>query len=165
MEKSEMGRSLAAPRNFLGIFLLLALLGSEYAWAGAAPGRDGEAASPKPGPVLEVKIQENLEKPATAASSFTLDPFFLIEEEASRVRVRRVQVVLEFLQPDILPKFDPRSPGLRELVYDFLVGKEQGYPGRERKEQEKLLTGLVNRYLGQEAVSAVKVDQSFLLLR
>jgi hypothetical protein len=31
------------------------------------------------------------------------------------------------------------------------------------KEQEKFLAGLVNHWLGQEAVSAVKLDQSLLL--
>jgi len=45
------------------------------------------------------------------------------------------------------------------------LAEEQAVSGREKKEQEKILAQLVNRYLGQEAVSAVKVDQSFLLLR
>jgi hypothetical protein len=129
----------------------------------AAPGLDGEPVSLNPGPVLEVKIRDEVEKPAAAAPSLTLDPFFLIEEEASRVRVRRVQVALEFLQPELLKGFDPQAPRLRELVYDFLVTKEEAHPGRETKEQEKLLAGLVNRWLGQEAVSAVKLDYSLLL--
>jgi hypothetical protein len=110
-----------------------------------------------------VKIQEEVEKTAASASSLTLDPFFLIEEDASRVRVRRVQVVLEFLQPEMLKEFDPQAPRLRELVYDFLAAKDQEHPDRGLKEQEKLLAGLVNRCLGQEAVSAVKLDQSLLL--
>lgn len=147
----------------LSLFLALALSGG----AGITPalGKDVEKALPEPGPVLERKIQEKIEKPAAPASAITLDPFFLIEEEASRVQVQRVQVSLEFLQPEMLKKFDPRAPGLRELVYDFLAAKEQAHPGRGKKEQEKVLAGLVNRYLGQEAVNAVKVDQSFLLLR
>ena len=160
----------ASSRIFRGFSLLLILVGFGVAGVNAAPGRDGEPVSPMPGPVLEVKIQEELQKPvaaaaATAAPSLTLDPFFLIEEDASRVRVRRVQVALEFLQPEMLKGFDPQAPRLRELVYDFLVSKEQTNPAREMKEQEKVLAGLVNSCLGQEAVSAVKLDQSFLLLR
>jgi hypothetical protein len=51
------------------------------------------------------------------------------------------------------------------VVYDFLVSKEQAHPARELKEREKVLAGLVNGCLGQEMVSAVKLDQSFLLLQ
>ncbi|MBI4797105.1 MAG: hypothetical protein HY790_14920 [Deltaproteobacteria bacterium] len=158
----------ASPRIFRCPSLLLILVWFGVAGVNAAQGRDGEPVSPKPGPVLEVKIQEEVEKPvaaaaAAAAPSLALDPFFLIEEEASRVRVRRVQVALEFLQPEMLKGFDPQAPRLRELVYDFLVTKEEAHPTRETKEQEKLLAGLVNRWLGQEAVSAVKLDYSLLL--
>ena len=151
------------PCRCLFLFLGLAVLGS--VGFNATPVKAGEKITPISSPILEVKIQEKVEKPATPAPAVTLDPFFLILEEGSRVRVRRVQVALEFLQPEMLPKFDPQSPVLREVVYDFLVAKEQELSGREEKEQEKVLAGLVNRYLGQEAVSAVKVDQSFLLLR
>lgn len=158
-----MSRRLAFTLIFLGLPLFLALVLFGGARFSAASDREGEPLAPKPGPVLEVKIQEEVEKPAAAAPSLTLDPFFLIEEEASRVRVRRVQVVLEFLQPEMLKEFDPRAPRLREMVYDFLAAKEQEHSGREVKEQEKLLAGLVNRCLGQEAVSSVKLDQSLLL--
>ena len=131
----------------------------------AAPASAAEKIATVSSPILEVKIQDTIKKPLTPAPAVTLDPFFLILEEGSRVRVRRVQVSLEFLQPEMLPKFDPQSPVLREMVYDFLLDKEQANSGREKKEQEQVLTQLVNRCLGQEAVSAVKVDQSFLLLR
>lgn len=147
----------------LFLWLALTLLGS--AGVTPAPGKAGEPVLPKPGPVLEAKIQDKFEKPAPATPAVTLAPFFLIMEEGSRVRVRRVQVALEFLQPETLQQFDPQSPGLRGVVYDFLVDQEQAYSGREKKEPGKVLAGLVNRYLGQETVSAVKVDQSFLLLR
>ena len=154
---------LASTRIFRCLSLLLALLLLGGAGVAAAQGRDGEPVPPQPGPVLEVKIQEEVEKPAAAAPSLTLDPFFLIEEDTSRVRVRRVQVALEFLQPEMLKGFDPQASRLRELVYDFLAAKEQAYPAREMQEQERLLAGLVNRYLGQDAVSAVKLDHSLLL--
>jgi hypothetical protein len=153
------------PRIFRDISFLLVLLVFGGAGATAARGQEGKPSPPKPGPVLEVKFQENLEKPVTAPLTFSLDPFYLIEGETSRVQVRRVQVALEFRQPEMLQKFDPQAPGLREVVYDFLVVKDQAHPGREKKEQEQVLANLVNRYLGQEAVSAVKVDQNFLLLR
>ncbi|RJR41947.1 MAG: hypothetical protein C4567_08305 [Deltaproteobacteria bacterium] len=151
------------PFRFFILFLALALATG----AGAAPAyaNSFEKTFSEPGPALEGKIREKVEKPAEPATAITLDPFFLIVEDASRVQVQRVLVALEFLQPDLLKKFDPQAPGLRELVYDFLVAKEPGRPARERKEQEQLLAGLLNRYLGQEAVNAVKVDQSFLLLR
>jgi len=129
-----------------------------------ARGQEGEKAAPKPGPVQEGKILEKDEKPATDVHSLTLDPFFLIEEEAHRIRVRRVAVAMEFSQGEMMKQFDPQTPRLRELVYDFLVAKERNYLGLETKEQQKVLAGLVNRYLGQEAVTAVKVDQSILLL-
>jgi len=113
-----------------------------------------------------VKFQDEVEKPAAAAAaapSLTLDPFFLIEEEASRVRVQRVQVALEFLQPEILKEFDPQAPSLRELIYDFLATKDEAQPSRETKEQERVLAGLINHWLGKEAVSTVKLDHSLLL--
>jgi hypothetical protein len=145
------------------LFLALALpLG-----AGAFPAYANtvEKTFSEPGPALEGKFREKVETPAESATAITLDPFFLIVDDASRMQVQRVLVALEFLLPEQLKKFDPQAPGLRELVYDFLAAKEPGLPARERKEQEKLLAGLLNRYLGQEAVNAVKVDQSFLLLR
>jgi len=156
------GASLMLFRFFL-LFLALALWGGEA--AASSPGPSVEKTFSEPGPALEGKFREKVEKPGEPATAITLDPFFLIVEEASRVQVQRVLVALEFLQPEQLKKFDPQAPGLRELVYDFLVAKESGQPAREKKEQEKLLAGLLNRYLGQEAVNAVKVDQSFLLLR
>ncbi|MFZ5450957.1 MAG: hypothetical protein ACOZF2_03645 [Thermodesulfobacteriota bacterium] len=145
------------------LFLALAVLGGSG--IDAALGQAGEKVTPPSSPILEVKIQEETAKPSTPAPPVTLDPFFLIIEEGPRVRVQRIQVAWEILQPELLPKFDPQSPVLREMVYDFLVAKGQVLSDREKKEREKLLAGLVNRYLGQEAVSAVKVDQSFLLLR
>jgi hypothetical protein len=158
-----MSQHLVSPRIFRGLSLLLALLWFGGAGVAAAQGREGEPVPPQPGPVLEGKIQEKMEQPAASVPSITLDPFFLIEEEASRVRVRRVQVALEFLQPEMLKEFDPRDPRLRELIYDFLAAKDQEHPSREVKEQEKLLAGLVNRCLGQESVSSVRLDQSLLL--
>lgn len=151
------------PFRFFSLFLALALLPG----AGVPPalGASVEKTFSEPGPALEGKFREKVEKPGETATAITLDPFFLIVEEASRVQVQRVLVALEFLQPEQLKKFDPQAPGLRELVYDFLVAKESGQPAREKKEREKLLAGLLNSYLGQEAVNAVKVDQSFLLLR
>jgi hypothetical protein len=160
-----MARRPASPRIFRGFFLLVALLIFSAAGVQAAPGREGDQVASKPGPILEGKIQEKMAPPAAAPSSLILDPFFLIQEEASRVQVLRVQVALELVQPEMRQNFDPQAPGLREVVYDFLASKEQADPGRDRKQQDKVLAGLVNRYLGQEAVSAVKVDQSFLLLR
>ncbi|MDD2902643.1 MAG: hypothetical protein PHU44_09455 [Syntrophales bacterium] len=145
------------------LFLALAVLGGSG--VNPTPGHAGEKVTPISSPILEVKIQDNFAEPKTPVPTVALDPFFVIREEGARVRVRRVQVALEFLQPDMLPKFDPQSPALREKVYDFLLAEEQAVSGREKKEQEKILAQLVNRYLGQEAVSAVKVDQSFLLLR
>ena len=158
----------ASLRIFPCLFLILILVLSVNAGVAGAQNREGEAVATKPAPVLEVKFQEEAEKPAlapapAAAPALTLAPFFLIEEEASRVRVRRVQVALEFLQPEMVNGFDPQAPRLRELVYDFLAGKDQARPDREMKEQEKFLAGLVNHWLGQEAVSAVKLDQSLLL--
>lgn len=146
----------------LAIFLTLAAPGE--AGVAPAPGKDGEKASPAAIPAREVKMPLKIEKPAPSPAVVTLDPFFLILQEASRVRVRRIQVALEFLQPDFLKNFDPQAPRFRELVYDFLAG-EQGQPAAGGKERDNILAGLVNRYLGQEAVSAVKVDQTFLLLR
>ena len=160
-----MDRRPAVIRIFCGFALLSALLLLGSAGAAPAPGQDKPPAMAKTGPVLEVKIQEKAAPSPPPASSLRLDPFFLIQEEPTRVRVLRVQVALEFGQPEILPKLDPQAPALRELVYDFLVAKEQADLGRDPKGQEKVLAALVNRYLGQEAVSAVKVDQSFLLLR
>ncbi len=145
---------------FFILFLAPALCGAAPAYASSF-----EKTFSEPGPALEEKFREKVEKPGEPATAVTLDPFFLIVEDASKVQVQRVLVALEILQPDLLKKFDPQAPGLRELVYDFLVAKEPGHPAREKQEQEKLLAGLLNRYLGQEAVNAVKVDQSFLLLR
>ena len=163
------------PVWFLGFVLIPAfLLG---AGVHQARGQEGERVLSKPGPVLEVKFPEKVEKPAEVKfpekvekpveekQSVTLDPFFLIEEEASRVRVRRFDLALEFSSPELLQQLDPRAPQLRELVYDFLVAKDRAHPGLEKKEQQQALAGLVNRYLGQEAVTAVKVDQMVLLLR
>ena len=144
------------------LFLALGLLGGLGVQAG--PVQAGEQVASRPGPILEVKIRDEAAKPQTPASTVALDPFFVIREEGTRVRVRRVQVAVEFSEADMLSKFDPQSPALREKVYDFLLAEEQALSGREKKEEEKILAQLVNRYLGQEAVSAVKVDQSFLLL-
>jgi len=133
-------------------------------------------ASPKPGPIVEAKIggergAENSlpvvegkigEKPR-AGNSLPLDPFYLIEEEGPRVRVLRVALALEFAQAELTKVLDPQAPRLREIVYDFLVSEEHD-PGLAGKGEQKILAGLVNRYLGQEAVTAVKVDQSYLLL-
>lgn len=138
--------------------LMLALplgVGVHQGW-----GQEKKMAPLNPGPVFEAKIQE---KPG-AENSLPLDPFYLIEEETSRVRVRRVALALEFSQPEMMELLDPQAPSLRELVYDFLITKEHDYPGLEKKGQQKVLAGLVNRYLGQEAVTAIKVDQSYLLL-
>jgi hypothetical protein len=138
--------------------LLLALplgVGVQQGW-----GQEKKMAPLKPGPVLEAKIQE---KPGPE-NSLSLDPFYLIEEKASRVRVRRVALALEFSQPEMMKLLDPQAPSLREVVYDFLISKEHEYPDLEKKGGQKLLAGLLNRYLGQEAVTAVKVDQSYLLL-
>lgn len=123
-------------------------------------GQEKEMASLKPGPVFESKIREE----PGAENSLSLAPFYLIEEEGSRGRVRRVTLALEFTQPEIMRLLDPQAPRLREIVYDFLVQQEHDYPGLEKKGEQKILAGLVNRYLGQEAVAAVKVDQSYLLL-
>lgn len=145
--------------------LLLAVTMLGGAGVNAAPGQDEDKDLPSAAPVLEGKIPEKIEQPTAPAPAVSLEPFFLIMEEGSRVRVRRVQVALEFSQPEILLNFDPQAPALREIVYDSLMAKDQAHSGREKKEQEKVLTQLINRYLGREAVSAVKVDQSFLLLR
>jgi len=165
MGKNKMSRLLPSPKIIwgLGLFLIPALLlGAGVRQAGSEERKIG---APKPGPVLEVKIQEEIEKPRVEVQSLTLAPFFLIEEEASQVRVRRVDLALEFSQPEMMKQVDPQATRLRELVYDFLVAKEHNYPGLEKKEQQQVLAGIVNRYLGQEAVTAVKVDQSILLLR
>jgi hypothetical protein len=138
--------------------LLLALplgVGVHQGW-----GQEKKIASLNAGPVLEAKIQE---KPGVE-NSLSLDPFYLMEEDASRVRVRRVALALEFSQPEMMKLLDPQAPSLREVVYDFLINKKHDYPDLEKKGEQKLLAGLVNRYLGQEAVTAVKVDQSYLLL-
>lgn len=139
-------------------------------------GQIKQIAPPQPGPIVEAKIGE---KPGTedslpvvqgkivdktgAGNSLPLDPFYLIEEEGPRVRVLRVALALEFAQPEVKGVVDPQAPRLREIVYDFLVSKEHD-PGLEGNGEQKILAGLVNRYLGQEAVTAVKVDQSYLLL-
>jgi|GEM_PF-4333089 hypothetical protein len=123
-------------------------------------GQEKEIASLKPGPVFEAKIRE---KPR-AENLLSLAPFYLIEEEGSRGRVRRVTLDLEFAQPEVVRLLDPQAPRLREIVYDFLAIHELDCPGQDKKGDQKILAGLVNRYLGQEAVTAVKVDQSYLLL-
>lgn len=139
-------------------------------------GQIKEIAPPKPGPILEAKIGEKrgaekalpvvegkIAEKARPENSLPLDPFYLIEEEGPRVRVLRVALALEFAQPEMKGVFDPQAPRLREIVYDFLASKEHD-PGLAGKGEQKILAGLVNRYLGQEAVTAVKVDQSYLLL-
>jgi hypothetical protein len=130
-------------------------LGATQSW-----GQDQEMAALKPGPVLEAKIREK----SGAENSLPLAPFYLLEEEGSRVRVRRITLALEFAQPEIMGLLDTQAPRLREILYDFLVGHEHDYPGLEKMGEQKILAGLVNRYLGQEAVTAVKLDQSYLLL-
>jgi hypothetical protein len=158
-----MSRSLPSRLLVLSFGLCLALALLLGAGVRQARCREGAKAAPKPGPVVEVSIKE--EAPPAKPVSLTLDPFFLIEEDTHRVRVRRVGVALEFSQPEMLKKIDPQTPGLRELVYDFLSAKERDYSGLETEEQQNILAGLINRCLGQEAVTAVKVDQSILLLR
>ena len=141
-----------------GLCLMLALplgAGVRQGW-----GQENKKAPLNPGPVFEAKIREA----PGAENSLSLDPFYLLEEEASRVRVRRVALALEFARPEMMGLLDPQAPNLRELVYDFLLDKEHNYPGLEKKREQKVLAGLVNRYLGQEAVTAIKVDQSYLLL-
>jgi hypothetical protein len=154
MEKNKMSRRLLP----LCLCLLLVLplgLGVQQGWS-----QEKEMASLHPGPVLEAKIKE---KPG-AENYLSLDPFFLIEADGSRARVRRVTLTLELAQPEIQGLLDPQAPRLREICYDFLLNKEHDNPGLEEKGGPKILAGLVNRYLGQEAVTAVKVDQSYLLL-
>ena len=129
-----------------------------------------------PGPVVEVKIGEKPEADKASPvvegkigekprdeKALPLDPFYLVEEEGPRVRVLRVALALEFAQPELKRIIDPQAPRLREIVYDFLVSKGHD-PGLAEKADQQVLAGLVNRYLGQEAVTAVKVDQSYLLL-
>jgi len=138
----------------LGLFLLPG--------AHAARAQQVEKAISAPSPVLEVRLQE---KPGDGKRSVALDPFYLIEDEASRVRVRRVDLALEFAQPELVKQADLQASRLRGALYDFLVAQERDHPGLGKKEQEKVLAGIVNRCLGQDAVTAVKVDQSILLLR
>lgn len=142
-----------------GLFLMVAVpgVGIHQAW-----GQEGVKVILDSGQDVEA---QTLEKTETEKPSLTMEPFYLIEETASSVRVRQVTLALEFSRPEMMKQVDPLAPRLRELVYDFLVAKEHDYPDLEKKEQQKALTGLVNRYLGQEALTAVKVDQSFLLLR
>jgi len=142
--------------------LCLCLLPALPVGVGVRPawGQEKEMAALQPGPVLEVKIGEK----AAAENSLSLAPFYLIEEQGSRVRVRRVTLALEFSQPEMASLLDPQAPRLREIVYNFLVDKTPDYPGLEKKGEQNILAGLLNRYLGQEAVTAVKVDQSYLLL-
>lgn len=138
--------------------LMLALplgVGVHQGW-----GQEKEIAPPHPGPVMEAKIRET----PGAENSLPLDPFYVIEAEGPRVRVRRVALALKFSQPEMVGLVDPQAPRLREIVYDFLLGKDHDCPGLENKGEQKVLAGLVNRYLGQEAVTTVKVDQSYLLL-
>ena len=148
--------------TLLGLCLSLMLGALLCSGAAQAWGQEEEKAAPKPGPVLEVKIKE---EPAAVKHSLALDPFYLIEEEASRVRVRRIELALEFAQPELMKQVDPQASRLREQVYDFLISKERNFSGLAKTEQEKALAAIVNRCLGQEAVAAVKVDQNILLLR
>ncbi|MHB8067005.1 MAG: flagellar basal body-associated FliL family protein [Desulfobaccales bacterium] len=161
-------------RVFPCLCLLLAFPGSagvHQSW-----GQVKEIAPLNAGPIVEAKIGEKrgfenslpvvegkIGEKARAENSLPLDPFYLIEEDGPRVRVLRVALALEFAQPEMKGILDPQAPRLREIVYDFLANKEHD-PGLEGKGKQEILAGLVNRYLGQEAVTAVKVDQSYLLL-
>ncbi len=156
----------------LSLLLVLLLgVGVPQSW-----GQVKKIETSRPGPIVEARIGEKpgadnsspvvegkiVEKPR-ADNTLPLDPFYLIEEEGPRVRVLRVALALEFAQPELKRVIDPQAPRLREIVYDFLVSKEHD-PGLAEQGGRKILAGLVNRYLGQEAVTAVKVDQSYLLL-
>lgn len=95
-------------------------------------------------------------------TSLALDPFYVLREDAARVQVQRLHVTLE-LHPQFRQTVDIKSPRLREQLYDFLTSKKA--EGMAEGLEQRALVELVNRFLGQEAVAAVKVDRSILLLR
>jgi hypothetical protein len=118
----------------------------------------GEEASGTP--VLSPAAQDSQ---GNLKSSLTLEPFYILLEDAARVRVQRLDVTL-ILNGWYRQSVEVTSPRLREKVYDFFTSSKAGN-SPESPERQRALVELVNRYLGQEAVAAVKVDRSTLLLR
>jgi hypothetical protein len=138
----------------LGFFLFP---GADAAWS-----RQGEQAVARPAPVLEVKFKG---EPQAGQYVVSLDSFYLIEDGAARSRVRRIDLALELARPEAAQQADLQGPRLREALYDFLTGQEREHPRLDQKDQGRALAGIINRCLGQDAVSNVKVEQSILLLR
>jgi cell division septal protein FtsQ len=85
-----------------------------------------------------------------------LEPFYLIQEQAAKVWIERVVMILE-LNPSHKLSIDPNNAKHRSVLFEILVADS------ETEALPAKVQAAMNQTLGIPAISSVHLRRSFLL--